>query len=166
MRIATNWENTGFYIDAVDVENAMETLKVHLTEVGHTFHGFDEESLKRKPSPGKWSKKEILGHLIDSAINNLQRFTEIPFKPQPYTVVSYRQDELVAANHYQDLPLDHLLQLWKSLNQQIVFVVAQIPPGKLQLEVDAGYGNREMKSFGWLICDYVAHLEHHLQQLK
>ncbi|NJN28609.1 MAG: DinB family protein [Cyclobacteriaceae bacterium] len=47
------------------------------------------------PSPGKWSKKEVLGHLIDSGINNLQRFTEIQYESKPYKVREYKQDELV-----------------------------------------------------------------------
>src|SRR4030095_2595683 len=33
-----------------------------------------ETEVSLKPAPGKWSKKEILGHLIDSATNNHQRF--------------------------------------------------------------------------------------------
>ena len=75
-------------------------------------------------------------------------------------------DELVNVNHYQDLPLEHLLVLWKSLNQQIIYVVKHIPAQSLNYPVDPKYDNKEMKTLGWIICDYVAHMEHHLQQIK
>ena len=109
--------------------------------------------------------QEILGHLIDSAVNNLKRFTEIQFLSQPYTVISYRQNELVIVNDYQKLPLQHLLDLWQSLNRQIVFVVNATPADKLNYPVDPQYENKEMKTLGWIICDYVAHMEHHFRQI-
>ena len=69
-------------------------------------------------------------------------------------------------NQYQNLPLTHLLDLWAALNQQIVYVVKNIPKEKLEYPVDPQYENKEMKSLGWIICDYVAHLEHHLKQIN
>ena len=60
-----------------------------------------EIELSQKSAPEKWSKKEILGHLIDSGVNNLQRFTEIQFEDKPYRIKKYNQDGLVVANDYQ-----------------------------------------------------------------
>ena len=65
-----------------------------------------------------------------------------------------------------DLPLDHLLNLWQALNRQIVLVVEKIPSEKLNYPVDPQYDNKEMKTLGWIIADYVAHMEHHLKQLS
>jgi hypothetical protein len=143
----------------------MKRLEVHIKEVPVLFKGFTDEELLQKPAPGEWSKKEILGHLIDSAINNLRRFTEVQFLPQPYHIVSYRQNELVEVNHYQELPIDHLLELWTSLNKQISYVVQRTPPKNLEFPVDPKYDNGEMKTLGWVICDYVSHMEHHLKQV-
>src|SRR5215510_4964344 len=102
------WQSAGFYNEAVDVSSCMKRLDLNIKEVPVLFKGFSDQQLLQKPAPGKWSKKEILGHLIDSAINNLQRFIEVQFLPQPYHIVSYKQNELVAVNHYQDLPMDHM----------------------------------------------------------
>jgi len=159
------WQNAGFFTDDVNINAALQRLSEQLEELPSLFKNFSEEELIRKPAPGKWSKKEILGHLIDSAINNLKRFTEIQFLPQPYKIISYRQDDLVRVNNYQSLPPDHLLDLWKKLNQQIAFVVKNIPEEKLNYPVDPQYDNGEMRTLGWIICDYVAHLQHHLKQL-
>jgi hypothetical protein len=159
------WQNDGFFNDAVNIKSAMKRLEEHVAQLPVLFKGFTDEQLKQIPAPGKWSKKEILGHLIDSAMNNLKRFTEVQFLSQPYKVVSYRQNELVAVNHYQDLPLAHLLDLWTSLNKQIIYVVKNIPSKHLEFPVDPQYDNCEIRTLGWIICDYVAHMEHHLKQV-
>ena len=62
------------------------------------FEKTDAAILEEKPESGKWSKKEILGHLIDSAINNIQRFTEIQNSEKPYVIKTYNSDALVNAN--------------------------------------------------------------------
>jgi hypothetical protein len=154
------------YVHAfIDVVAAMQQLEVHIETFPGKMNQFSSEELLRRPAPGKWSKQEILGHLVDSAVNNLKRFTEIQFLPQPYSVISYRQNELIVVNDYQNLPLDHLLDLWQALNRQIVFVVKRISDDKINYPVDPQYENREMKTFGWIICDYVAHMEHHFRQI-
>ena len=159
------WQTAGFYNEGVNVDSAMKRLEDHIKQVPVLFRGFSEEQLLQKPAPEKWSKKEILGHLIDSAINNLQRFTEVQFLPQPYRIVSYSQNELVAVNHYQELPINHLLELWSALNKHIVYVVQSTPGKRFEFPVDPKYDNGEMKTLGWVICDYVAHMEHHLKQV-
>ena len=60
-----------------------------------------ESEISKKVAVEKWSKKEILGYLIDSGIYNLQRFTEVQYKKKPYRIDHYNQDELVKANDYQ-----------------------------------------------------------------
>ncbi|MDF9795710.1 hypothetical protein OKW21_000973 [Catalinimonas alkaloidigena] len=56
-------------------------------------------------------KKEILGHLVDSAIRNLKRFTEVQFSSQPYRIQKYQQDELLRSNHYQNQNYEEILTL-------------------------------------------------------
>ena len=159
------WEKDGFLKDSVDTNAAMQQLEIYIETFPIKLKQFSSEELLMRPAPGKWSKQEILGHLIDSAINNLKRFTEIQFLPQPYTVISYQQNELVIVNDYQNLPLQHLLDLWQVLNRQIVFVVKVIPDDKLNYPVDPQYESKEMKTLGWIIGDYVAHIEHHFTQI-
>jgi hypothetical protein len=159
------WEKDGFLKDSVDTNAAMQQLEIHIETFPIKLKQLSSEELLKRPAPGKWSKQEILGHLIDSAINNLKRFTEIQFLPHPYTVISYKQNELVIVNDYQNLPLQHLLELWQSLNRQIIFVVKVIPTDKLNYPVDPQYENKEMKTLGWIIGDYVAHMEHHFRQI-
>jgi len=159
------WEKDGFLKDPVDTNAAMQQLEIYIETFPSKLKQFSFEELLKRPAQRKWSKKEILGHLIDSAINNLKRFTEIQFLPQPYTVISYQQHELVIVNDYQDLPLQHLLDLYQALNRQIVFVVRNIPMEKLDYPVDPQYENKELRTLSWIICDYVAHMQHHFRQI-
>ena len=159
------WERDGFLKGTIDINASMQQLELFIGSFPVRLKQFSAEDLLKRPAPGKWSKQEILGHLIDSAINNLKRFTDIQFLPQPYAVISYKQNELVIINDYQNLPLDHLIGLWQALNRQIVFVVKRIPPDKLNYPVDPQYESKELKTLGWIICDYVAHMEHHFGQI-
>lgn len=158
--------NTGYQNKQVDVNDAMYRLALYIKNIPEYFNTISPAELLRKTNSTKWSKKEILGHLIDSAINNLKRFTDIQFSPQPCSIISYNQVELVTVNNYQELEMAHLINLWKSLNQQILFVVANISQEKLLNTVNIEYDDPEVKTLGWVICDYVAHMEHHYKQIN
>ena len=155
----------GYNQGDINIPEAMQRLAEHIASLPSRYNQFSADDLHHKPAPDKWSKQEILGHLIDSAINNLKRFTEIQFLPQPYQIISYQQNELVIVNNYQNIPIEHLLQLWQSLNRQIIHVVHNIPAEKLDYSVDPRYDNKETKTLGWVIADYVAHMEHHFGQV-
>lgn len=127
------------------------------------FRLAEELELNRKISPEKWSKKEILGHLIDSGIHNLQRFTEIQYEPKPYPVLPYRQVELVNANHYQEASVEELTVFWQAVNRRIQAVMLQQTDQTLSFPIVLGNGASADLAF--LVRDYVDHLEHHLRQV-
>lgn len=143
---------------------AIERLRQHISEVPHQLVSFSETELTQH-APEKWSRKEILGHLIDSAINNLKRFTDTQAIDGPYLLQPYNQNNLVVVNQYQNLPLSHLLTLWSGLNTQIIYVAEAIPSAGLKQTVRFADPASDNQTMGWLIEDYVAHLEHHLKSL-
>ena len=160
------WEISGFAGDNTDVSPAMEKLQRHISELPALIKKYSSTDFLKPLAPGKWSRQQVLGHLVDSALNNLRRFTEIQFTSQPYTITPYNQDKLVEVNHYQDMQLDELIALWQAVNRQILWVVNKIPAKKLNNPVAPGYADGEMRTLEWVIVDYVAHLEHHLAQLE
>ncbi len=117
-----------------------------------------------KPSPEKWSNKEIIGHLCDSAQINLQRFVRCTYEDKFKLI--YEQDEWVAAQHYQDMDVDDLMQLWRLLNLQIARVLDNYPPGRLQTMCDNDKKEVKLHTVKWLAQDYLNHLRHHLNQVK
>jgi hypothetical protein len=119
----------------------------------------DEGRYAIKPAPGKWSKKEIIGHLVDSAENNLRRFIVARYEENP--VIVYKQDNWVAINNYQERPLNELVQTWYLINKQIVSVLRNTPA-----EMYQRLCNTEAEhSIEWLANDYIVHLKHHLHQV-
>jgi hypothetical protein len=122
-----------------------------------------ELEMSQKMSVEKWSKKEILGHLIDSGISNLQRFTEIQFENKPYTVRKYNQNELVKANDYQNAKSHEMIAFWLAINHRIKALIALQTEETLTYEIELGENN--ISDLRFLMKDYVDHLAHHLNQI-
>lgn len=145
----------------------MEKIPINLEpliEKGKSFLLSTKESeLTHKPSADKWSKKEILGHLIDSAINNLQRFTEVLITTQPYQLRTYMQNELVIVNDYQNGNLQEMVNLWRALNTQILRVIYNYSQENLKLKMIIDNG--DVVDLKYWIEDYTQHTAHHLKQI-
>ncbi|CAL2104678.1 protein of unknown function [Tenacibaculum sp. 190130A14a] len=114
---------------------------------------------------GKWSKKEILGHLVDSALNNLQRYIRVQYQEIPHVV--YHQNEWVAAQHWQQVSIAEIVTLWKSLNTQIAHVWHNFPEDKFEASINVSkeIEKVEIYSFQEMLDDYIGHFNHHAQQI-
>jgi hypothetical protein len=149
--------------------NTVNRINYLITDVPQKLKKYSDEELSHKPAPGKWSKKEILGHLCDSAVNNLGRFIRAQYEPAPFAINSYQQDEWVRVNNYHGMEIKDILELWVILNQRILHVLTNMPEDKLAVEVihdGAVYTEPiENKTVLWMFEDYLAHMEHHLAQL-
>ncbi|PLT28691.1 DinB family protein [Peribacillus deserti] len=142
------------------MENVINRLNHWIHSLPKECTAMSETEISNRPSPNKWSKKEIVGHLCDSAINNIERFVKIQYEEQPYIIQSYNQEEWVAVQHYQERELDEIITLFQTLNHQIVHILIHIPAEKLSYLCDIG--NNHQKTLEWLIQDYVEHMEHHI----
>lgn len=116
-----------------------------------------------KPAPGKWSKKEELGHLIDSAANNHLRFVRAQLAETEYISFAYEQDHFVTSQKYAQRPGEEIAELWKHYNLHLAHVIRNIDPSKLT--VTCRIGHYEPVTFEFLIKDYTDHLEYHLRKL-
>lgn len=145
------------------IQPTLFELQTLLTAVPGAFARFsDREATAPRPG-GKWSKLQLLGHLCDSAINNLSRFIKVQYEPQPLKLDSYNQNEWMAAQQYVNAPREEVLSLWVSLNQSVLRVISNLSPEQLSLAFRPDDGGAV--SLEWLIEDYLAHLKHHLGQI-
>lgn len=116
-----------------------------------------------KPHPDQWSRKEELGHLIDSAHNNLRRFIVAQYETNPN--ITYDQNFWNVANLYQQQTSQDLIELWVLLNKQIVVTLDAMPHENKGRMCDTGKEQPEFHSIEWLAKDYSTHLLHHLHHL-
>jgi hypothetical protein len=116
-----------------------------------------------RPAPDRWSKKEIIGHLIDSAQINLQRFVRCTYE-ENFKLI-YEQVEWVKAGRYQEVDIHDLFGLWEQLNGQIIHVLKKYPADRLQAKCDTGKTQVSLHTVEWLAQDYVDHMNHHLKQI-
>ncbi|MGF9977179.1 DinB family protein [Viridibacillus arvi] len=144
------------------MKNVIDGINYWIYYVPKEIKRMSEIDVTKRPSPTKWSKKEILGHLCDSAIMNIERFIKIQYEKQPYVLPTYNQDEWVAKQNYQDTPIEEILTLFYVLNKQIIAIINNIPDEKRSNLCDIG--NKELKTLDWLIQDYYDHMEHHLKK--
>jgi hypothetical protein len=123
--------------------------------------GFPEEEMAAFPAPGKWSKKEILGHLIDSAASNHQRFVRWQYDESP--MLYYSQNDWVTLQDYRSENSADIIRLWESYNRHLAHIIACLPESALQRVYPGRDGHPISLSF--LVEDYLSHLEHHLKQI-
>ena len=144
-----------------EVLEAANRLAFLTTIIPPKLKSIKEQDFNLRPAPGKWSKKEILGHLIDSATNNHQRFIRIQFEDKP--IIYYDQDQWNGAAHYIQYDSRQLIDFWKDYNRFLIELIKKIPEDKL---TKTGLlKDKSSAPLFWYITDYVDHLEHHLKQL-
>jgi len=144
-----------FQESAAELNKTIETVTPWLKQLS-------KEDASVQPAPGKWSKKEILGHLMDSACNNHQRFVRAALQGQ-LTFPGYDQEKLVVLQRYQDLDWEFLIELWTTYNKFLVHVLRNLPASAHQ--VTCHIAEFKPATLAWIAEDYVAHMKHHLNQI-
>ncbi len=150
-----------------DLKETVERAYQSLSEISET-------DAEMRSAPDKWSPKEIIGHLIDSASNNHQRFVRSIFTDD-LIFPGYNQEEWVKVQHYQQASWNSLLLLWSQFNFHLVRVMESIPDEVKFKE----YTKHNLHEIAWqkipegeattldyFMNDYVEHLKHHLSQSR
>jgi hypothetical protein len=143
------------------VQDCVKRLQFLCTTIPVRLKKIDDEEFSRRPSPDKWSKKEILGHLIDSATNNHQRFVRIQFENIP--TITYDQVNWSIFSNHNQFDVKYLISFWTAYNRHLAELIRLIPTDNLEKECIISQGKKV--TLEWLIEDYIRHLEHHLKQI-
>lgn len=142
------------------IDKAISRLSYIIEKVPNILAEIGEEKMSLKPLPSKWSKKEIIGHLIDSATNNHQRFVRGQFETLPE--IRYDQDKWNEFGFYQQIDSKQIISFWAIYNKQLLEIIKRIPEENLKRQIKVG---ENLLTLDFLIADYVDHLEHHLRQV-
>jgi hypothetical protein len=140
---------------AHDIRQAVAAAAAHLATV-------PADEAKRSPGPGRWSTAEIVGHLVDSAMNNIQRVVRASYDAAR-DFPPYEQDPWVAAQCYNEADWAELVELWRLLNLQLCRDIDALPAASM--DALCNIGREALVPIGFIIEDYLRHLRHHLAQL-
>ena len=143
------------------IDIAIERLNYLCNTIPKLLMEINEQEFSFKPATNNWSKKEIIGHLIDSATNNHQRFVRAQFEETPQII--YDQDKWNEFNFYQQINSQQIIEFWTVYNKQLSLLIRHTPKENLQRKCKTSDGNSLTLEF--LINDYIKHLEHHLRQV-
>ena len=146
--------------------NTIVTAKARLADIS-------EEQSRRKISPDDWAPIEVIGHLIDSAANNHQRFVRAQVTDD-LVFPGYEQNQWVSSQKYHDESWAEVIQLWSAYNLHLLHVASVIPedvrtkarsPHTLDQIAFNPVDKNTPATIEYLIRDYVDHLRHHLDQI-
>jgi hypothetical protein len=150
-----------------------ERLRGAIAEAGPRLEAMTDADAARPPADGKWSAKQVIGHLIDSASNNHQRFVRANFTDD-LTFPGYDQERWVALGRYAETPWTSLVTLWRELNLQIARVM-EATPDQVKSALRARHNLHQIAwrpvpedqpaTLAYFMSDYVDHLEHHFGQI-
>lgn len=155
-------------------EEFLRDFRATVLSAGERLRAITPEQSAQQSSPDKWSIKQILGHLIDSAANNHQRFVRAQFTDD-LVFPGYEQEKWVNAQKYNDESWPDLVQLWHSYNLHLLHVITAIPEDTLtrarirhNLDEIALHpvDKNDTTTLDYFVRDYLVHLKHHLDQIN
>jgi len=158
---------------SVDSNNFQEFLTEFVQTITQAATGLVKLSVSDQTTAGKWNRKQILGHLIDSAGNNHQRFVRAQFT-NDLNFPGYEQDSWVEAQQYAQESWENLVQLWTTYNRHLLHLFSVIPEETLTRKRPQHNLDRiafklvpanEPATLEYFARDYVDHLRHHLVQI-
>ena len=145
------------------VADVASELRANVASLSAELLAASSDAAARRPGAGGWSPKEVLGHLIDSAANNHQRFVRAG-QADALTFPGYDQNHWVSSQGYQEADWAHLVALWTHLNLHLADVMARIPPSKYS--VPCTIGGDAPVPLEAIAVGYRNHLHHHITQIR
>jgi len=128
----------------------------------YQLKAIEAEKASFKTSGSTWSIKEILGHLLDSAVNNHQRFVRAQ-QVDHLSFPGYEQTFWTNSQHYNESSWEELVDLWHLYNRHLAQVIRHIALDAL--DTTCTIGTSEPVTLGFIVEDYLHHMQHHLSQI-
>jgi hypothetical protein len=154
-------------------ETFLGEFNATLSEATPRLLAISEQQSEIPRTEDKWSAKQIIGHLIDSATNNHQRFVRAQFTDE-LIFLGYEQNEWVRVEHFQEEPWRDLVQLWQLYNQHILHIMKHAPEDtrtllrqrhNLHQLASEQIKEDEPVTLEFFMRDYVDHMKNHLAQI-
>ena len=146
------------------IQSAIGELEELVAGLPAEWHAIPDEEAARPRADGGWSRKQIVGHMIDSATVNHQRFIRALAGETDFNLL-YAQEEWVDLNGYQLRDWDGIIRLWEGINLHLLAVCLRIREDQAELACGQD-GDPGPWTLAYRVPDYVAHLEMHVEQMR
>ncbi len=144
------------------MKNVANELRQIVNDIVPMLQKLDNADISTRPAPKKWCRKEILGHLIDSACNNQQKFVRM-MQQTSLEFPGYLQDDWVDNQNWVAANWQEMIELFAAYNRHIAFLIETIDPkyyaNTIMIE---GKGPFTLE---FILPDYVEHFKHHVKQI-
>lgn len=146
---------------SLDLNDIVAQLRDRIASGQRQFAAIAPEAAAQPLAPGKWSIQQVVGHLIDSANNNLQRLIRLQLSDE-LVFPGYQQDDWVRLQRFDLLPWPEVVTLWLALNRHFAHAIQHADAASL---THIWLHDDERLTLGFILVDYIGHLDHHLRQL-
>jgi DinB superfamily len=141
---------------------SLKRLQNILEHVPERLNRLPADRISARPGPSRWSPKEELGHLLDSAANNHQRIVRTQLEDQP-KMPGYDGNKWVVLHRYQHRGWSELIGLWRALNVQLLVAAKAVPDAAWTRTCTIG--DSQPLTLKFVFEDYIDHMLHHLQHI-
>ena len=141
---------------------SLPRLRALIDQLPPRLTNLSDDQVQRKPSLSKWSLKEELGHLVDSAANNHQRIVRAQLEDNP-RMPGYDGDEWVRLHRYQDRDWSSLIAIWVALNRQLLAAAEAVPDSAWSRTCTIA--DSAPLTLKFVFDDYVDHMVQHLRHM-
>ena len=111
----------------MEAMEAIDKLKEIAAKAPALLTAISPDEAAKHPVPGKWSKKQELGHLVDSACNNHQRIVRAQLEKEP-SLPGYDGDRWVTPHNYRAMECNEIIECWRTMSQQLIRAASAISP--------------------------------------
>jgi DinB superfamily len=139
-----------------------DDLEATVQDAAERLRSLDAATVSHRPAPDRWTIKEVIGHLIDSATNNHQRFVRAQFV-QELVFPAYQQNEWAQCQFCNDLDWGDLVELWRRYNLHLAHVIRSA--ASTSLGTPCTIGDYPPMTLEALMADDVVHIKHHLTKI-
>jgi hypothetical protein len=141
---------------------SLSLLKSLLEQIPGRLHAISSSQAAEKRTMSAWSRKEELGHLLDSTANNHQRIVRAQLEDR-LAMPGYEQNRWVAIHRYQDRAWPELIELWQALNRQLLSAAESVPEDAWTRTLTIA--NSDPLTLRFVFDDYLKHMLHHLKHI-
>ncbi len=141
--------------DVIKFKGIIDSFNARLSQVPGEISG-------KRLSEDQWTLKEIIGHLIDSASNNHQRFVRLQFDDL-LDFPAYNGEQWIKIQKYADIDWKALIALWYSYNCVLVEVIRHMDSSRLE---NVWVKGEDALTLSFLVNDYYRHMEWHINHFE